>query len=232
MKSLAIQACGGDETARAALWEAVRRLGYKIAGRYYEASKRNVAVDADDLQQCAALAFYEALKTFDPAGCSFSTWYGFYVRNECRIALGLHTSRPHLEHYGALRLDAPIGEDEEITLLDTLQDDACISDDEIVERIALSDMLHAALNRLPADEERAIRWRYLDEMPLEEVEARVADARNCIRRGKDHLRRDYRLRREYEDCYRTKGLKAFLSTHSSVVEDEVLRRCEMFDNWR
>lgn len=214
----------GDPDALTALWAQTKRLAFYIANQYRTAAAACCGVDDADLEQCAALGVLEALRSYEPGKSAFTTWLGFYVRSACRECLGL-TGRQRREHYAAVSLDAPIGNDtEDLTLGDMLPDEGAALAFEDMERAhdnaILRRDLDAALDRLPALWRDAIRRHDLEGQPLHPGEVQPR------RSGLNRLRRDYRLSAYRPDYHRHKGLAAFRVTWSSVVEDEVIRKLD------
>ncbi len=66
-EELAVRAKAGDAAALMELWEAVRRLCFRIAGRYGNMLSR-AGLDIEDTEQELFLAYYAALTAFDPSG--------------------------------------------------------------------------------------------------------------------------------------------------------------------
>lgn len=222
MDDLVTAARTGDADAQATLWAQVKRLAFRIANRYRNAAALRGGADADDLAQCAALGVLEALRSYDPEKGSFTTWLGFYVSNACRECLGMHR---HPEYCPTVSLDAPIGGDtEDLTLADTLPDESAAQAFEDAEHARDNELLRrdleAALDRLPIPWQDAIRRHDLEGQPLrpDDVQPR--------RSGLQRLRRDYGLTVYRPNYHRHKGLAAFRSTWSSVVEDEVIRKLD------
>lgn len=227
MNDLAMKARNGNQEALLQLWQGVSRLAYKIAMRYQRIAAINGAVDADDLEQCAFLGFYEAVQGFDPLQGSFTTLMGYGVRSACRRALGLD-GRERAEHYATTSLDAPIPGSDDITLADTIPDPAST---DAYDQTELRQDIEKALHRLPDNMENIIRLHDLEGLPIEEASAQQGYTlnlgRNLRRQGFYRLRQDRRIR-DYDRAVRLryKGFRAWNNDWTSVVEEEAFRRIE------
>lgn len=215
-----------EQTALLELWQGCSRLAYKVAMGYLKTAALNGAADREDLEQCAFLGFLEAAQGFDPERGKFSTFLVPCVRNACRRLLGL-SGRTRQEHYCTVSLETPIGDG--ITLADTLADetDSMQAAEEEADRIALHRDLLSALDRIPQGE--LIRLHDLEALPLQEAAkaagAAPLSARNARREGLRKLRSDYTLRKWHDEIrVYHKGVKAFMTDWTSVVEAEVIRR--------
>lgn len=223
MQELIHAARRGDAAAMAALWGRVKRLGYAVANQYNKAAAANGAADGEDLIQCAALGMMEALRSYDPENGSFPAWFCLYVRKACRECLGLR-GRVRREHYNTISTDTPVSYTEDLTIGDTLEDDAAVeSFDAVEDRNDLEILrrdLAAALSQLPDAMRAAITRHDLEGHPLhpEEVQPRKT--------GLARLRRDPIVRQYAPNYHRHKGLAAFKTSWSSVVEDEVIKKLD------
>lgn len=215
-----------EQTALLEFWQGCSRLAFKIAMQYLPTAECNGAADRDDLEQCAFLGFLEAVRAFDPDKRKFSTYLVPCVRTACRRLLGL-SGRVRQEHYCTISLDTPIGDG--ITLADTLSDEDTpfqAAEDE-ADRVSLRRDLLSALDRIPQGE--LIRLHDLEALPLQEAAkasgAAPLSARNARREGLRKLRSDPAMRKWHDDVrVYHKGVKAFMTDWTSVVEAEVIRR--------
>lgn len=207
----------------------MRRYGVSVALRYKAAAEANGAADVDDLEQLAALAMMEALKTWKPdGGTSFIGWYRYFVQKACAQALGLK-GRNRVEHYQKISLYTPIGgDDEDLTLADTLADDTLPGMTDAIELTELQEDVRAAVDRLPPAQAEIVRLHDLQGIPLHKIGTTYT--RQAHRIAMDHLRKDYHLRADAPYYTRHKGLSAFNTSFSSEVEDAVIRRIDQL--WR
>lgn len=234
IETLAELARAGDAASTAALWEQVRRFACLVSSRYRELARRCGGVTEDDLGQCAALGVLEAIRLYDRAKGSFLALCALHIRRACLSALGMR-GRPRLEHYTCVSLDAPVQGAENVTLADCFADEALYEAMEAVEdredlRI-LHDDLMAALARLPEQDGEIIRRHDLEGQTLHAagVAMGLSVSQTAHRRHTvlARLRKDRRLCERYQPNYwRHKGLAAFRTTFSSVVEDEAVRHLD------
>ncbi len=225
VNSWAAAAQRGNKAACAALWGAVRRYGLSVALRYKAAAAANGALDVEDLEQLAALAMMEALKTWEPdGGTSFIGWYRYFVQEACAQALGLK-GRNRAEHYQKVSIDAPIGgDDDELTLADTLEDKTLPGMTDAIELTELQEDVRAAIDRLPPAQAEIVRLHDLQGVPLHKIGTTYT--RQAHKIAMNHLRKDYHLRAYAPYYTRHKGLSAFKTSFSSVVEDAVIQRID------
>lgn len=208
------------------------------AKRYAPLLQGRAAVDFDDLTQAGFLGLLEAAQTFDSSKGAWSAWASLYIRKAMLEALGLRGRKP--EPF-VLSLDAPAytddGEPSEVTLLETLADpanpdiDGLLLEDEIVKTV------RAAVDDLPEDQRDVIRLHDLEGFTLKQCGERLnlppgRPAQYVRRDAIKKLVKDKRLRSLALDpetrFYAHKGVQAFFSSGSSVVEDAVIRREELF----
>ena len=226
---------GGDASAAEALWMQVQRFACMIALRYLPMARRNGGVSAEDLCQCAALGVLEAIRGYRAEKGAFLTWCAFFIRRQCRKALGL-TGRPRLEHYHRTSLDAPLSpEEDSLTLLDCLPDaQAAEPFDAVKERCwreTLRRDITEALDRLAGQDGYIIRRHDLEGAGMSTIGAELGwEVPRVQQRRKTamaHMRKNRVLRQLYQPNYwRHKGVAAFNSTFSSVVEDEAIRHLD------
>jgi hypothetical protein len=135
-------------------------------------------------------------------------------------------------------LDAPrYGDDDDKTHLDTIVDDAGEQAGEYIEQEELRTAVRAAVGRMKHDAARRTIEAYYFEGENTEQQASVAgvtpaEISNRLHRGYRELYHDPELRQwavdyEYTNIYRHKGVRAFKSSFSSVVEDIVLQAEEV-----
>jgi RNA polymerase sigma factor (sigma-70 family) len=223
----------GNSEAVGILWTANMGLVAHIAKKYTVVLERSNDCDFDDLMQAGFIGMHRAAGEYSPdKGAKFSTYVIFHLKREMRRALGILNRKrdPSLE---ALSLDTPLYDDErdENTLRDTLT--APESDDDPIERDELKNAVRAAVGRIKNDTARrtieAYHFEGINEAQQAETEG-VSKARIGQRlfTGYRELYNDLELYRwavdyDYADFYRHKGITAFNSSFSSVVEDIVLQ---------
>lgn len=208
------------------LWQGISRFAYKIAMRYQQIAALNGAVDADDLEQCAFLGFYEAVQSFDPLQGSFLTLLSYGVRSACRRALGLD-GRERKEHYNTTSLDAPIPGTDDLTLADTIPD--VTAGDSFLQAEMHSD-IEKALHHLPDDMAAVISLHDLQGLSIYQTAKALQKPPQIVRNLRKNAFRKIRARRSLAQyrpvTFRHKSLASFRSDWTSVVEAEVIRRLD------
>lgn len=196
----------------------------KIANRYNALLELTGAVDFDDLCQVGQLALLKAQEKYDPDAGSFLTFSKGYIRNAMRRELGISSDgkmpRP------LLRLDNPLDEESEDTLLDLQADKTIEPDDERILRLERYDELHKAIGRLKNPQHREIIQRvYFNEQERKEAAADMGMKAGAFYSANQtalaKLRRDFKLRMLCMPRFRS-SLSDFLITFTSSVEAEVL----------
>lgn len=219
----------GNKAALAALWHEVKPRACAFARqRYTRLAELNGGIGPDDLDQLAALGVLLAVGTYDPAGgCSFESWMCYYIRRSCRQALGL-TGRLRAEHYGKTSIDAPLPGTEELTLADTLPDASAPDPCALAALKGMRRDVLAAVARLQEPERGIItRCDLRGEQRCKVAAALGVPEYVLAARRTRGLKRLRMHLMDYAPNYsRHKGLAAFNSTWSSVVEDEAIRLTE------
>lgn len=155
---------GGERDRLIELWQQIRRMALKEAGRW--AAYHSGGVETEDLEQAGFIALMRAVDGFDPtAGAGFSTWYYHFLKAEFERATGRRTEKQQRDPLnGAASLDAPITEDSDLFLGDTVSDPRAETEIADVERRLDQHRLHAALEAaiatLPPELQLVIRGRY------------------------------------------------------------------------
>jgi RNA polymerase sigma factor (sigma-70 family) len=223
----------GETEAIETLWAANVGLVAHIAKKYMVVLERCSDCDFEDLMQAGFLGICRAAGEYDPGkGAPFSSYASFFLRKEMRRALGIRTSKRDAS-FSADSLDVPLFDDDnnETTLRDTLT--APEEDDIPIEREELQAAVRAAVSRMRNKTNRCAIEEYYWEGKTERQIAESSGV-SCaaigarLYNGYRELRRDITLRKwavDYgvDNIYRHKGVRAFKSSFTSVVEDIVLR---------
>ena len=237
-EELALAYQDGELEALATLWAQVERLAWRIVSRYRSLARSNGATDNDDLMQAAFLGVERAAKAFAPDAGAFATLMGYYVRTECAALLVLRGSRKHLEHYYAKSADQPVPGTEKLILVDTNADANQEDEDE---RLFLEDIrrdVRAAIDRLGEQEAEVVRAYYLEGVTTEAIGRRMGICKSRVAQlraqGMRTMRRNRSLLHLIDEavCWRRKGVTAFNTSWSSVVEDAVVYRDEQCAGWQ
>ena len=149
----------GERQYIATLWEQTNKLLYSYAFKYYtRLSDRFTCcgVTLEDLQQECFIILLNMVKAYDPAkGCKLLTYAKYQFKTHLRslLRIGGNLAENPLNSCGSLSEPVRGLEDEEITLADTLTDEAAelaySEADELVYqhqlRLALNEAMSAAL---------------------------------------------------------------------------------------
>lgn len=159
----------GDRDALLQLWEQVRRLVLKYAGRWAAYG----GAEADDLMQAGFIAVMRAAETFDSSsGAKFTTYLDPLLKTEFSIATGQRTRKQQMDPLqSALSIDMPLTTDaEDFTLADTLEDPAAEEAFEAVEEADRLERVRAALEeaigKLAPELQEVIRKKYYQQETL------------------------------------------------------------------
>ena len=199
-----IQAGRDDLTAE--LWQQCERFIAQQASRWCYAWNGRGGVTFDDLCQVGFLAMLEALRTYNPEkGVKFISWLGVCLRAPFLAAVGYRTKRQQQDPIeAAASLEAPLEGTEDLTVGDMVADPLdCIA---AADRRIFIEQLHAALDealdRLPQEQARAVRWRFYDGLTFAQaaeldcttpdtVRKREAAAMQQLRRKESALLRSF-----------------------------------------
>lgn len=201
----------------------------KVIARYSNMLQYRPEIDTEDLLQVGRLAVLEAEKTYCPEKGAFTTWAWIYVRKAVRECLGLRwVNGQTLAMPLTDSLDAPVAEDEELTLLDSIADPDAPEGERIHLQHETEAEVQSAIDTLPDALRIVARENLLwgvplaqiaraHEMPMHKARQAQVDAIRALRRSLLHLD-------DLTDWHRRKGVEAFKRSGSSVVEDLVLKR--------
>ncbi len=243
-EQLAIKAKAGDNDSLMALWTAVRRLCFRIAGRYGNMLFR-AGLDTEDIQQELFLAYHAALMAFDPSGeYKFTTFLTYHVKNAVRTVLGIRRESRELPPV-LLSLDDPLGETEDSDTRGSLvpDPDAAQAFEDAESRVwreQLHNALDQCLDTLEVGQAEAVRGTYYEGLTAEETGKRLgvsaSKATQLKQSGLRHLRRGKNLRRlkAFRDeiistqAYHATGFNAWKSGGS--VEERIILRLEELEH--
>lgn len=226
-ENLVAQIQSGKTWLMGELWEDNKALILYISARYQDGCGRHY--DTADILQAGYLGLHIAAMTYIPdRGAAFSTYSFFHIRNAMREVAGLRGK--HDAIFQSLSLDAPLGEEEDDTLLDL------IPREEGADLLELRDLQSIVRKAVDCIKDpniqgiiRAVYWKgqSVTDYALEHGISR-STANEWLQKGYALLRNDWRivslaLAQGYDTNYsRYKGLSAFRSDGTSSVEDAVI----------
>ena len=141
------------------LWAAVERFAWQQTLRWVRAMEGRAGVEESDLLQVAFIALMDTLPTWDVNKGEFLTLYGIKLKAEFTEAGGQRPQRTRCDPINTVcrSMDEPIGdEDSDLTLGDTISDEAAEEAFEDVEQRDFQQAVQAALAQLTNAERDAI----------------------------------------------------------------------------
>lgn len=198
-------------------------------------------VEFEDLYQSGYLAMVSAVNTYDPAaGCAFSTWFMYHLKNAFAEATGYRTQKGRCEPLNNyLSLDTPLTDDADSDdLMDVVADPAGLQWRESLEESMwqkqLQEAVGVALSTVPEHYREILRLRYWENMTLEDIgdlrgisNERVRQMEN---KGIRILRQPKTASQLYAFCdfdfYCGAGLGAFQNSGMSIQERYLMRKEE------
>lgn len=195
-----------DDAALAELWEQNSGMAYIHAVRRYcrlqdDGNTRGVTVD--DLKQTAFLGMVQAVGYFDPGKeFKFSTYWDRCVRYEFNRLLGMHTTSKRDALNESSSLDAPLTDEKDAnTLGDILPDPVDVFEiyAETDERMSRSEILKKSMEKLSADQQRALQLIFYKKMTKKQAAATMGITQGAL----DNLEHTaiFALRRSLRGCF-------------------------------
>lgn len=217
------------------LWEQNRGLCYRIARRYMWYIENDPAIDIDDLAQQAFIGLITAAETFDGTrGKTWAGWAAWCVAKELRDALGLAHARNPYRHRIA-RLNAPIdGEDDDLTLEETIADENAPSPDECALQRDMRHILAQAVSELDPLRRECVQLRFGKRMTERAIGEKLGVPVWQVRTAWSMGLRDLRMKKPImalsldertNFCPRV-GVEMFHRTRTSATEKAVLWRID------
>jgi len=230
----------GDSYALQELLEVNRGLAAHIARRYLPLVEQRNDIDLDDLVQSGYIGMIATAGKYDPErDMKFSSFAVYFIKKEIRRTFGILYSKDKRDPlYGAVSLDTPLDADDadSATLSDII---AAEEEPDRLEDEALRETVRAAVDRIENDKTRgAIEEFYwkgkTEEQIAEDRGVSKQSINDRLHKGYDELKRDKELHQWAVDfglinVYRHKGVRAFKTSFSSVVEDIVIQAEERYN---
>lgn len=156
----------GERDALPPLWTQVERFVAKQAKRRLILSGGLGGIEFGDLYNSGYLALIAAADTYDPAaGCSFIGWLSMSLKTAFAEAGGYRSRKQALDPlHRAGSLNAPLGDDEDGTMMDVQEDPSAVQGfHEMEHRLFLEqlhDALESAMKTLPDADRSVLVARY------------------------------------------------------------------------
>lgn len=232
VSKMAIQA-KSDRTVITDLWMSVERMVKKVCNRYYIPEYVASRCEFDDLVQESYIQFERAIRTYDyERGCQFLSYLVLYLPAGISRAIGYGAKRRYIGESQTISIHEPINDSDDITLEDEIKDDKAEAPFRSIEDDTAVEFILEQVDKIRNDmqkycfREYAYKQRSMSNIAEElkisrsRVEQYVYDAACSLRRN-PFIKAAYpeHYRRIEIDPYTHKGLSAFKSSFSSVVED-------------
>ena len=231
-EELARRIQNGDDALMLQLWEQVKRWVSRVAMRWYLHFEGGRGVEVCDLVQAGYLAMLDAVRTFEDGNGSFLSWLTYYLQNEFGALYGIRTERTKRDPLNiAISLDAPIGDEDGMTIAETVVDPDGENGYQQIENNdfirSLRDALEKALADIPPKSAETIRRKWLDNQTRLEIAEDLGVSYNEIvrreKRGFSYLRRPQTIEKLREfNPYSCTGYQAWYRSGMSVQERYVI----------
>ena len=174
-EEIAVSIQQGNNELIPELWEQVQKFLYALCNRYitlYDGLCQSTGVTLEDLKQECYFVMLEAVKAYKAdSSYKFLTFCKFPFLNRFKSLVNLRGKQQDCLSK-AVSLDMPIGgEDEDITLLDTIADSGndMLKAEEKIYLAKLHGDLQKSLDNIPVEEADIIRQRYFEGKERKEV---------------------------------------------------------------
>jgi RNA polymerase sigma factor (sigma-70 family) len=211
-EELALHVQQGDTSSAEPLWEQVKLLTFKFAGRFFWRSMDNCSqcgVTLDDLQQECFLAVMDAAQAYDPSsGFKFTAFLNFPLKNHFNALIGCrgHQKENPLNGFASLNEPIPGIEDEDITRLDALEDTS-IDIPGGIEESDMQRLVKAAIKRLEPFSQYLIELYYYQNKTFDVIAQEVQMERDEIRKHHQNALKALKATKEIQQ------LKPFYVSH-------------------
>lgn len=230
-EELAAQAQQGDKLALEKLWLQVYKLLYLMCNCAYIhygcdfCSCKGVTLE--DFTYENYFAFLKAIKAFKPEKEYHSNSYlKYYLKTAINALLGQRTSQKESLNYCG-SLDVPMGEDEDVYLLDMIEDESAFQEMLNVEEKTDNKLLREALDTCTTRQQTIISFRYYYNRTLKEVSEVVNIHPSDVRTEEQSAFRriqsgkNLQLLKPFFDEYITTELhKGYPNTDQTIIKQE------------
>lgn len=223
---LVLKIKGGAVEYKNQLWEQIKRLVYVICRRcmvFYSSGQ----YDEDEIINTAWLGVERAICDYNPEkGFKFNSYLGYHIRNTVKEYLGVRGKNDPLNGYTSLD-DTVKGkgeETEDLTLVDTLEDERAVQALENVEERASGKWIWSEVDKLNERQKCVICGIYKHNKTLNEVGQDIGISgervRTLRRNALKSLRKNTALHEYFADFYgfRHIGARTFNNTWTSSTE--------------
>ena len=171
-EELAIEIQNGNTEYLPVLFDQVEQFIRKKAAQRLRVLGENSGIEFDELYDSGYLAVIEAAKYFDPeSGYKFLTFLDRPLKKAFSEVTNVRSQKGLKDPLrNAVSLETPVGEDETLTIGDTIADDTDITA-EVIRKVSNQELhkaLDNALDRLEPLEAEAIRLQYYSNLNLQQ----------------------------------------------------------------
>ncbi|HRV73064.1 MAG TPA: sigma-70 family RNA polymerase sigma factor [Eubacteriales bacterium] len=162
----------GETEKLSELWNNIDRLVCWKANRRLSALGDDANIEFTELYDTGYIALVKAVRTYKPDSGPFAGWFMFYLKNAFAEATGYRTSKQRSDPArDALSLNAPLQEDNDGTLEDTIPADVDVEETAISNlwQRELHNELEDILFQIGGIQAEVIRRRYYDNMPYGKI---------------------------------------------------------------
>lgn len=175
---------GGNDELIPILWERIRKLMYMKSDKVYSAlESRFIKCGAGvwDLKQSCYMAFLKAVEGYKPDNKNkFTSYLSYPFQNVVRELTGVRIQKNEPLN-NCTSLDVPLKDDEkEITIADTIADEAAVNAPEQAELEDDYRILHEAVNNLKEPMNRVINAYYFEDKSLKDIGAEMGVSHSTI----------------------------------------------------
>lgn len=227
-----------DKDLTAVLWQRVKGICFKLAGGYYSkyAEKFNsCGVEFEDVKQECYFAFLQAVKAYkSDSGLKFTSYLNYPILNACRDLLGIRNkeglNRSPLDNYTSLDVPINAEEENEITLLDTVEDETALESYENALQ-SISDeqtrkVLTESINRLEPPLKAVIMLYYFEDMEFSQIAELQGVSADEVRKRKNKALNQLRKMPEIRILREENHAEEYLHFHTTpyTYEDYMRER--------
>lgn len=216
---------GGNDELIPILWERIRNLMYMKSDKVYRAYKSDFVrcgVEIWDLKQSCYMAFLEAVRGYKPdKDLKFTSYLSYPFRNMVSGMIGIRTKVVCNEPLNnCTSLDAPVSDDENILLSDTLIDELAIN---VLDKLATEceyKILHEAVNALKPPINRIVSAYYFENKTYKQIGEEMGVSGSSVAQMCHKGLRKLRNCQELLELYRLENPSHISNTHSFVPPDK------------
>ena len=248
-EELAVAIQAGDQSLIPQLWEQVQKFVAMQAGKYFrrETKDRGIVTgyDLEDLIQQSYFALLSAVDRFDPEKGGFLSILDLCLKSSFQDVAGYRTARQRNDGLAfSVSGDVPLGEDSDLTLLDTLPSQAPETEDAAIEgeyQQQLHEVLEKAMSNLSDKQNEILRRRYYRQETCIQIGADMGCTSQSVSdQEQAALRHLYNARslnglsqflETHTNYYQKVGVREYKMTRSSSVEKIVLHRERLVERW-